>query len=52
MLLTRYTDLVKRLQTVTKKPYENEVILTGQNLPLKYYFSLELFTKLKRGLDL
>ena len=33
------------------KPYENEVTLTGQNPPLKYYQPLEFFTQLKRGLD-
>ena len=34
------------------KPYENEVTLIGQNPPSKCYQPLELFTQLKRGLDL
>ena len=34
------------------KPYENEVTLTRQNLPLKYCKPLELLTQLKRGIDL
>ena len=34
------------------KPYENEVTLTGQNQPLKCCQPLELFTQLKRSLDL
>ena len=34
------------------KPYENEVILTGQNLPLKCDQFLELLTHLRRGIDL
>ena len=34
------------------KPYENEVTLTGQNPPLKYPQFFELFTQLKRGIDL
>ena len=33
------------------KPYENEVTLTRQNPPLKYYQPLELFTQFKKGSD-
>ena len=34
------------------KPYENEVNLTGQNPPLQFCLPLELFSPLKKGLDL
>ena len=32
----KYAAMVKTLQTVTNKPYVNEVSLTGQNQALKY----------------
>ena len=34
------------------KAYQNEVTWTGQNLPLKWRQSLELFTQLEKNLDL
>ena len=34
------------------KYYCNEVILTGKNLPLKFYYPLELSTQFLRGLEL
>ena len=37
---------------LVNKPYENKVTLTEQNPPLKCYQHLEVFTQLKKGLDL
>ena len=34
------------------KPYENEVTLTGQNLPLKCCQHIEIYHSLRKGLDL
>ena len=36
----------------TKKPYENEITLTGQNQPLKCWQPLKILTHFIKGLDL
>ena len=47
-----YTVMDIRLHTVTNKPYENEVTLTGQNPPLKCCQNLEISFTLRKDLDL
>ena len=48
-----YVELrAKQTARLVNKHYQNEVTLTGQNLPLKYCQPVEMLTHFITGLDL
>ena len=48
-----YTQFPKmNTATLENKPYVNEVTLKGQNLPLKYWYPVELLSQFGKGFDL
>ena len=54
MEITGFNSAAILLPTATNfrlldKPYENEVTLAGQNLPLKYCEPLEILTQFLKG---